>query len=461
MRRLLPLFLCLAALGPALPAELPGEPGGRLTIDFAGAARLAVSASEELKNEWAQRAIREGAWLWGLRAYFPRLSFSVSEDDRLSRIGADSFLKNYSLNVDQLLWDGGRTALGRRIEKAELRLLGARLERMAGEIADAALGAYRSVLSSRAILEIREAAWESLEEQRRILAEETALGLALPSELAEAGIAVAEARLELLSLQMDLAETERQLAETLGLEELPELSEGVDVHRGAALPPAEALRSLAEARNPELLDARYSIAQKEEELKYASRSWVPSIRLTGGFGLSGQDYPLTRHNWSVGINIEFSSPWFSAGLGASAGWEPPHDRSARLQNSLSPLPDPGAALGARSSALLLSLEKKNYARIFERLGRLTGRTLERCSLADRKRLLALESLDLAGEKLRLAELRLALGQLRRIELMEARVEYSRREIAVVEAALALLEAQRELERLADLPPGELSRLGKP
>jgi outer membrane protein TolC len=443
------LFLFLIALFPPPEAQVPQA------ISFADAARLALAASEELKHEYAQRGIRERTWVLGRRVYFPRLSLSASEDDRLSQTGGDSFLKNYSLNIDQLIWDGGRTALERNIEKAELNLLGSALERMAGEVAEAAIAAYREVLSTRALIAIREAAWESLKEQRRILSQEAELGLALVMDLAEADIAVAEARIELISLRMDLEEGERQFTETLGLKALPGLSEKVDILRQPVLPSSERARSLAESRNPDLTAARFSIAQKQAELKYSSLWWVPTIRLTGGFGLSGSRYPLSRHNWSVGLSVDFSSPYFSGNINGSAGWEPPYDRTARLQNTLTPLPEPASAMSVHSAELALALEKTKYAAAFEQLGRMAEKAVEKCLLINQKRGFAVESLELAGERLRLAELRLNLGQFTRIELMEVRLEYTRREIAAVEAAVSLLEAERELERLLDLRPGEL------
>jgi outer membrane protein TolC len=426
------------------------------SLTFAEAADLAVACSADLRHAYASRGIRERAWTLGLRAYFPRLSLNASENDRLQQIGQDSFLKNYTINVDQLLWDGGKISMSRKLERMELELSYSRLGRMAVAVADSALTAYRNVLSSRAVLSIKEESLRALAEQRRILDEEAALGLALQVDLARADLSIAGTKLELVSLQSELAEMELQFAELLGLEALPVLEEKVDVHRSVLLPPAAAARALAEERSPDLAEARFGIAQKEGELQFASRSWIPSFRLTGGFGLSGQKYPLNRHNWSLGLSIEFASPWFQNTVGAQAGWEPPYDKSAMLQNSFSPLPDPAKGLTRHQAALALGLEREKYKLAFERTGRAAIRAVEKCSLADQKRRLAVEAVSLAAERRRLEELRLDLGQITRIDLMEIIIEYSRQETAAVEAAVSLLEAERELERLMDLKPGELA-----
>jgi len=430
------------------------------TLTFAEAAELAVAASADLRHARSSQALMEGAWMWGLRSYFPRISFSVSENDRLQQIGPDSFIKNYGVSVDQLLWDGGRTTMSRNLERMELNLSSARLARMASDIAESAIAVYRSVLSSRAILEIRKAALFILEEQRMILGEEVRLGLALPVDLASADINLADARLGIFSLQLDLTEMERQFAELLGLDALPVLTERVDVYRSVPLPAAAAAAALAKELNPDLTEARYSITKRQAELKYISNSWIPTIRLAGNFGLSGQRYPLTRYNWSIGINIEFSSPWFQNRVGAQAGWEPPYDRTAMIQNSFSPLPDPASGAGKNQAMLALALEQEKYNTILERTGRVAANAVEKCSIASQRRILALELLSLGAERCRVDEVRLSLGQITRLKLMESLIEQTQREIAAVEAATALLEAERELERLLGLKPGELEAFSK-
>jgi outer membrane protein TolC len=454
MKRIFLFFL--PAIFVLFKGPVMGEETFPFAMGFADAARMAVAVSEDLKHEYANLAIREGAWIWGRRAYLPKISISLSEDDRLSMTGPDSFLKSYSINLDQLLWDGGRISMSRKIEKAELNLAGSRLEQMAAEIAEGAIDSYRQVLSARTILEIREKARESLEEQRRILSREIELGLALPLDLAEADITITEAEIELLSLRLDLQEAEQRLAELLGMEKLPVLSERVDTGRSPRLPSPARARSLAEAGNPDLIAARYSVERQKVEARYANLSWVPSLRLTGSAGLNGRQYPLTRYNWSVGLNVDFSSPWFSGSLSGSAGWEPPYDRTARLQNTLTPVPDPASGFSARAAALSLSLENAKYNAAFREAGRMAENGVERCVFLERKRVLALQALKLEGERYRLSELKLELGKLTRIELMEARLDYAASEVAAVEAAVSLLKGERELERILGLKPGGLS-----
>jgi outer membrane protein TolC len=426
------------------------------SLTFAAAAELALAASAELRQARASQALREGAWMWGLRTYFPHLTLSVSENDRLQKIGADSFVKNYGISVDQLLWDGGKTSISRKLERMELNLSSSGLERMASEIAEAAIAAYRNVLSSRTILKIREESMALLEEQRRILNEEVELGLALPLDLTSADINLADAKLDIFSLQLDLKEMERQFAELLGLESLPVLEEKIETGRSIVPPAAAAAGSIARERNPDLLAARFSITKKQAELKYASRSWIPNLRLTGSFGLSGQYYPLTRYNWSVGVYIDFSNPWFQNKTGTQAGWEPPYDRTAMIQNSFDPVPDPAAVFGVKQARLALAMENDNYNIIFERVGRMAANAVEKYTLAGQKRILAINSAKLGAERSRLEEIRLDLGQITRLKLMETLIEQTQREIAVVEAAIALLEAERELERFLNLKPGEFA-----
>ncbi|MDR0474762.1 MAG: TolC family protein [Treponema sp.] len=453
--------LTLLSVSSTLRANDPANENR--TLSFTDAGRLAVSSSEELKNEYRRHYLREGAWAWGLRSYFPQITMSISEDDRLSQIGSDSFTKNYSIGAEQLLWDGGRLSLYRKLEKAEMDLELSSLGLMTRELAENAVSVYRQLLFYRKLHDIRKNALESLEEQRLVLQQEFELGLALPIDITGADITVTGARIELKSIRLDLDEAEKRFTEILGLEELPLLLEELDTERSFNDKPPDlvnldAARGLAETRNLELKAARLSLIRRQAEARAASLSWIPAIKLTGNFGLSGQRYPLTKYNWSAGIAIEFSSPWISGKINSLAGWEPPYEKSARANTSINPMQNPADAYSAKNARLVMEMEKANYDLAFKRIGRLAEQSVEKCSLLEQKRLLALETLKLEGEKFHLAEIMLGLGRLTRVQLMEARLEYASREVAALEAATALLEAEHELEKILNLNPGELSIL---
>jgi len=428
------------------------------TLTLAQAADLAVKNSVDLKYSRALQPLLKGAWAWGLRAYFPQINISISENDRLQQIGADSFMKNYNIGVEQLIWDGGKISISRKLERMELDLSSAKLDRTANEIADSAISAYRSLLLSRAILDIKKNALVVLEEQRNILSEEVQLGLALSVDLVSADINLLNARMDIYSLELDLAEMEKQFLELLGLESMPILTEKVDINRSAVLPVVEITADLAKKQNPDLMEARYSITKKQMELKYITNSWIPNLRLVGNFGLTGQRYPLTRYNWSVGITVDFINPFFQNKFNAQAGWEPPYDNTAMIQNSFSILPDPASMYGRKQAKLALTLEQEKYKTALEQIGRTATTIVNKCAFTEQKRLLAIEASNLGAEHCQIEELRLNLGQITRLKFMEALIEQTQKEISVIEAAIALLEAERELERFLDLNPGEFGKI---
>lgn len=443
------IFLCAAVV-------YAQNTSGALT--FREAANRAVAVSRELRNETAARALKRDAWVLGRRAYFPKLTLQASEDERLSAHQADSFQKNYSLNVDQLLFDGGRLASARRLERAELALSLGRLDTLAGDIAESAVSAYREIVTARAAMGVREAGFTALKGQRQVLQKEVELGLVLQSELDQADIALAEARIEIMSLEMELEEKCEQFLVMLDLDAMPDLVERIDVYRQTALPEMDRAVAAALERNQELKAAALSIRQRKEQARFAALSWLPSLRATGTFSLAGGEYPLTKYSWQAGLSVEFANPWLNANTNGSAGFQGKNDRTARLSGTFVPLPDPAASLSAREARRALLYEQQKYAQDIEMLPRAVKMARGKCVFADRRRLLALEAARLAKNKLEVFAIKRRLGQITPLEFMDAQNEAMQTEIALIQAAAYLLAVEREFERLLDLQPGELGHL---
>lgn len=450
------VLIALCAL--SAPAEnLPAKEFAPLS--YADAADAAIACSDDLRVELSRLSLREGTWLWGIRAFFPSVSISFGEDDRLSLAGSDSFSKTACVSAEQLLWDGGRTGVSRDLESAELRLARAAIERKTRETAESAIAAYRSVLSVRALRQIKKASAESLAEQRRILAMEVSAGLARADDLAEAEIRVEEAELDASSTAMDVEAAEDALAEAIGRETLPPLSERIDVEkRAVALGEGlvSAIADAAKCTNGDVETSRLSIEKKRAQAKQAAAAWAPAIKLNAALVLSGDRLPLTRTTWSAGLSFEFSGPLLNGSTSATAGWEPPYDKTAGVSLKATPLPDPGAALSGKAAEAELGFEIAKHARLLCAVDREVQRAVERYGLLDRKVGAALSSRELAQRRVKLGELSAEMGRATRIELMETRLECAKAEARLVEAAVALIEGERALERLMDAPPGTLA-----
>jgi len=167
-------------------------------LTFEGAAQMAIAASAEIQNTYALHGVGEKVWSLGKRAFFPKLTLTAFDDERVSRWQADSFSKNYAIGLDQLVFDGGRLLSSRKIERARLSFEQKQIEQKVKEIADAALSAYRNVLASRMMLQIRQEGLVSLLKQRKIMETEVALGLALLRDLTEADINIAQEKIEII-----------------------------------------------------------------------------------------------------------------------------------------------------------------------------------------------------------------------------------------------------------------------
>lgn len=425
------------------------------------AALKAIAVSPELRGAEAQQVLKEGAWVLGVRAFLPKLSLSASEQDRLSTVGADSFNKTYTLSLQQLLWDGGRLAASRGLEKAELNLNRLDLRRKISEIGESAINLYRTIIYKEAALQIKANTLKALELHNSILEEEVRRGVALQSDLEEAALSLEDARLTEQSLRLDLETARLNLSLLLGLEAVPPLSDRIDINRPTVLPRPmpeallDQLRAAVLEVHPELVRQRFALQKMQVQLRSAERSWWPTLRLSGEVSLVGDRYPLSRYNYSLGLSLDFASPFLSGSVGGKAGWEGPTERTAMLQSSAEPVPDPASSLSKESLRAMLVLEDDRHTLLVKQIEQQTKGLVMACLMAEDRRCVTQKQAELAQKKIALLEVKHSLGQATTLELMRARIEYAGQETAVVEAAVGLLQAERELEKIVDIAPGEL------
>lgn len=421
------------------------------------AATLAIQNNIELRAEADSLDLRKGALSLGIRSYLPSLELGTSSDDRLSLYTPDSYSKVVSVSLSQLLWDGGRLALSRALSLAELGLLYAEHERRVRAAGEEAVSAYRSVVAARSRLDIKRRSLVSAEGERTILVAEIELGLAKAMDILIVDLRLSGMELDVSVAELGLAQAEEVLSEALGLSVLPALSDGLSPYKRPVSLEAQRIGDLAVERSFLLEQSRQSILRRGAEARSAAFSWFPTIGLKAGAQVAGSQFPLHRASWSIGINIDFASPYVSGGLGLQRGTQPPFDSTRTCHTRLLPYSDAGNALDLKAARLALKAEEDRYRALACDVRRKAIAAVLAYTNAGIKRDIAIRSLRLSESMALVVATQIEIGQAVRGAAIEAELSRAEKEIELVDAVTSLAAAEWDVESLLEIPPGSLAQ----
>ena len=420
------------------------------------ASAMAINNNIELKAEAESLELREGAWKLGVRSYLPAIELGTSNDERLSLYAPDTFNKSVSLSLSQPLWDGGRLATARTLERAEISLLQLEHDRKRRAAGEEAISAYRSVVAAQARLQIKRRSLESAGGERAVLAAEIDLGLAKAMDMILVDLRISGMEIALYTAELELAQTEEVLAEVLGIAVLPPLLDGISLSMCPVKLESECIGYMAVERSPLLEQARQKIISRSAEVRAACYSWFPTIGFKADAHVSGSHFPLSRLSWSLGINLDFSSPFISGGIGSNRGSQPPFDTTARSTVMIRPCSDIGKTLDSKAARLALKLEEERYRSLCLDIRRKAEAAVSGYVNASLKRDIAIRALNVSQSMSELVAAQIRLGQALRSDAIHAELERSEKEIDLIDAMSSLVAAERKIEMLLDIPPGSLS-----
>jgi outer membrane protein TolC len=147
-------------------------------------------------------------------------------------------------------------------------------------------------------------------------------------------------------------------------------------------------------------------------------------------------------------------------LSGSYGKEGRYTTSARANGSAEVLPAPAQFLNARQARIALEQARSNYTLLIERTARSAALVLEKCKYSDEKRIIALQTVSLASERFKLEKLRFDLGEITGLELIEIQNELTQKEVNVITSTIEVRNLERELEKILNLQPGELTHFAE-
>lgn len=213
------------------------------------------------------------------------------------------------LAMDLLLWDAGRTGLA--VERAKESVLATR-EALRGVEQRVLLGAVQAYMNVRATTEtvgLRQNNLRVITEELRAANDRFEVG-----EVTRTDVALTEARLAAARSGLAQAEGERVIAIADFRAAVGRAPGNLVAPARRAMPAAspDAARAVALRGHPDMRQAGHEITAAELALQAARKSMLPTVNLTGTYGLSDT---LDSNNFSRGgtVGVEVSGPIYQGG----------------------------------------------------------------------------------------------------------------------------------------------------
>lgn len=351
-------------------------------------------------------------------------------------LDVDAFSSNLTASLTQQILKGWKMSYNlQSVENARRSLTAAEagLVQTRQTILASTARAYWDLYAAGRSFQVAERAVRVAEEERRIVDAQVEAGNLAPIEQTRVEAALAQSKLSLIQSRMAMKTASDALAILLGREpgellepQTPpgETQAGLNISR-------EGATEAALAGNPGLLIQRVSLETAEINLANARHGRLPTLSVTGRFGLNGyvdEDNPTYADAAAEMMSFDFQTRYVGANLSAPLG-----NRVMRGQVD-------SAAAGVEGARLdLLAAEREVIRQVAELV-----RTIENAS---QQVALAELNLDLAEQTLEAEKARQSVGRAIQKDILEAQRRRDEAEAGLISARVSYRKALIDLQAL--------------
>lgn len=430
-----------------------------IIITYVDAQIMALKSSDDLEIAALGLTLAGQKLKLSNRIYFPRVSVGYKDANSVITGSSDNRQHQLSLSVEQLIFDGGTTAAQQELSFIQLDIEKRGLKLKQEELMDNVWNIYHSILILQEKIKIQKQNFQLAEDQLLIV--ETQLRLGAIRE-----IDFIETKLQITSLSQGISETEYQLDDAmLSFKQMISVPSEITVileesinnsYNGTAITVGvDIIYALALKNSAQLYSMNAQLLQKQKELEFSSRTYIPQISGTFSLNFSGEAFPLGSPSINAGIRIAFPDRLFplstSFNLSSSK-----NSSTLSTDNNLGIAEDFSAPLtkteiktGLQYLGEQKKLFLKNLYTEIERSFRAFENMRERIGIRR-------SSLELQKRKLEINEKQLELGEITSLDVLKTRSELVSTETEMLEQVLAIMQAERGLEKLIGQPPGTFS-----
>ena len=417
VRGALALALVLSSAGTSKAQEPP-----TLTLDeaVALAARhdpVTVAAEVGVQRARADLLQARGSFLPSVTA---NGIYSNSSDERFDQTTGRLVSESYTaqLQASYELFSGGRRFLDNRVAGAQLESARALHRARRYETVLAATAAFYAVAAARDLVAVAEQRLERARQQHEFANTRLELGTATTSDALRAEIEVANAELALHEERAGLNAAALALGRITGLGGAVYADAGALPEAAPPIPPLEELLARADRSAPEVIVAQ-SVEESSRAVRLAAMSsYLPSLRLTGGYDWFSFQFPPEEESWS--LRLFASVPLFNG-----------FQREATVQ---------------RAAAFQdLAQAQARDARLAARAD--VASAVQEIELAERRIEISTRTVTLAREDLRVQEERYRIGAATILELQASQVALAEAQVSEVRSKQSLGGAVAWLEAI--------------
>ena len=279
----------------------------RLVIDLERAVEIAVTNYYVLKviknKDLAYRELITEKW----REYLPKVGIGYIRQRFVISDGQDAISNEIRLNVEQVIFDGGRRGLELDIAKMERLLNREDFVIVFNKLKLDVQEAFFRVLAASGKILLNQKSLQRGKDQLKFARLELKFGFTTNVQVMSVASRVQEVELALLKARNEYLRAKNDLKLVMNVEYETDLVLEGSLFKDFYLykPKLQMDKLIAQARSGrhEILKAKVAISKAKLEKDFADNAWIPRISIGGYRGRVDENFPVRRQNWGVNVNM--------------------------------------------------------------------------------------------------------------------------------------------------------------
>jgi outer membrane protein len=442
----------------------------RLVIDLERAVEIAVTNYYVLKviknKDLAYRELITEKW----REYLPKVGIGYIRQRFIISDGQDAISNEIRLNVEQVIFDGGRRGLELDIAKMERLLNKEDFVIVFNKLKLDVQEAFFRVLAASGKILLNQKSLQRGKDQLKFARLELKFGFTTNVQVMSVASRVQEVELALLKAKNEYLRAKNDLKLVMNVEYETDLVLEGSLFKDFYLykPKLEMNQLIAQARSGrhEILKAKVAISKAKLEKDFADNAWIPRISIGGYRGRVDENFPVRRQNWGVNVNMTVPLGSSTSTTSASTGERPNNLQATAIRN------DNYNFTSSANSNLQLFDNMSYNRKVAEAKVKLVEAVAQRNLLNQSIAIEVNKACDLAKENwdaihigngqvyfrfesLKLMTTRYSVGEAKRSDILFAETELVTAQGKLVDSLASFVISSYELEWVSGLKPGSL------